>query len=82
MAPTQRKAIVGVMGPGACSETTLKLAGDLGTAIAEAGHLLLTGGRDKGVMDAACKGAKSAGGTTIGVLPTDDVGGVSGERHN
>lgn len=32
-------------------------------------------------MDAACKGAKSAGGTTIGVLPGNDSSELSGERY-
>ena len=39
--------------------------------IARRGWVVLTGGRDVGVMDAACEGAKRVGGSlTIGVLPT------------
>ncbi len=34
--------------------------------------VLLTGGRNVGVMDAASKGAHQAGGFTIGILPSDD----------
>lgn len=34
-------------------------------------------GRTRGVMDAACKGAKAAGGTTIGIIPGDSGEDVS-----
>ncbi|MEJ5203087.1 MAG: hypothetical protein WHV66_12730, partial [Anaerolineales bacterium] len=46
----------------------LKDAEELGRRIAQAGMILVCGGR-KGVMEAACRGAKSAGGLTIGILP-------------
>lgn len=45
-----RKAIVGVMGPDSQSEANSSTAFALGVAIAEAGYLLLTGGRNRGVM--------------------------------
>ncbi len=35
------------------------------------GHTLICGGLG-GVMEAACKGAKSAGGKTVGILPGHD----------
>lgn len=38
---------------------------------------MLTGGRASGVMEAAMKGAKAAGGTTIGILPSADGAGRS-----
>jgi uncharacterized protein (TIGR00725 family) len=44
----------------------------LGSAIADEGWIVLTGGRNRGVMDAASKGAKVAGGLTVGILPTND----------
>jgi uncharacterized protein (TIGR00725 family) len=44
----------------------------LGSALADEGWIVLTGGRNRGVMDAASKGAKAAGGLTIGILPTND----------
>lgn len=66
------KIIVGVMGPGeGAPEPVLTTAYDLGRHIALAGWVLLTGGRNVGVMDAACRGAKSAHGLTIGILPDD-----------
>jgi uncharacterized protein (TIGR00725 family) len=43
----------------------------VGRGIAEAGALLVCGGRT-GVMEAASRGAVEAGGTVIGVLPTTD----------
>jgi len=39
--------------------------------------VLLTGGRNVGVMDAASLGAKAANGLTIGILPTDDTSAMS-----
>lgn len=72
------KVVVGVMGPGNRASTeTLASAFELGRLIALEGWVLLTGGRDAGVMDAACKGAKEAGGLTIGMLPGSDVQGMS-----
>jgi uncharacterized protein (TIGR00725 family) len=43
-------------------------AEDVGRLLAERGCTVVTGGRGE-VMAAAARGAKSAGGTTIGVLP-------------
>uniref|UniRef100_A0A0G4FER2 Cytochrome n=1 Tax=Chromera velia CCMP2878 TaxID=1169474 RepID=A0A0G4FER2_9ALVE len=72
------KTIVGVMGPGeGATPEDLINAEELGKRIAAAGWLLLTGGRDEGVMDAAAKGAKAAGGETIGILPTKGPGSTS-----
>jgi uncharacterized protein (TIGR00725 family) len=70
--------IVGVMGPGAgASESDRAHAYQLGRVIAQEGWALLTGGRDEGVMDSASRGAKDAGGLTIGVLPSPDKAGLS-----
>ncbi|NEQ22960.1 MAG: TIGR00725 family protein [Microcoleus sp. SIO2G3] len=64
------RTIVGVMGPGeAATAIEQELAFALGSAIAAQGWVLLTGGRNAGVMDAACRGAQQAGGLTIGILP-------------
>ncbi len=73
-----KKTLIGVMGPGAnATETDLENAYKLGELIAQAGWVLLTGGRNAGVMDAASKGAKFANGLTIGILPTNDTSAVS-----
>lgn len=72
------KIVVGVMGPGAgASAIDLTNAYQLGELIAKAGWVLLTGGRNVGVMDAANKGAKAANGLTLGILPTRDTSAVS-----
>jgi uncharacterized protein (TIGR00725 family) len=61
MAPVQ----VAVIGSGAEHERRAEAVGRL---LAERGCTVVTGGRGE-VMEAAARGAKSAGGTTIGVLP-------------
>ncbi|MBD1923077.1 TIGR00725 family protein [Microcoleus sp. FACHB-831] len=72
------KIIMGVMGPGAnASETDLQNAYQLGQLIAQEGWVLLTGGRNAGVMDAANKGAKAANGLTVGILPNNDTNNIS-----
>lgn len=66
------------MGPGETATPAVReSAYDLGHRIAESGWLLLTGGRNVGVMDAACRGAKSAGGLSIGILPGESARGMS-----
>jgi len=73
-----RQKIVGVMGPGEqATASSQQLAYRLGALIAERGWILLTGGRSVGIMDAASRGAKQAGGLTLGILPTDDRTGAS-----
>lgn len=68
-----RKPIIGVMGPGdAATESETQLAYQLGQLIAQQGWVLLTGGRNCGVMDAANRGAKQSNGLTIGILPNAD----------
>ncbi|MEB3831000.1 TIGR00725 family protein [Phormidium sp. CCY1219] len=67
-----RKTIIGVMGPGnGATETDLQNAYQLGRLIAKNYWVLLTGGRNAGVMDAASNGAKDANGLTLGILPSD-----------
>jgi uncharacterized protein (TIGR00725 family) len=48
----------------------IRLAGRLGALLARAGFVVLTGGREVGVMAAATRGAKRVRGSlTVGVLP-------------
>lgn len=64
------KAIVGVMGPGeSATPDDNELAFELGRGIGKNGWVLLTGGRNFGVMEAALKGARDANGLTIAILP-------------
>jgi uncharacterized protein (TIGR00725 family) len=68
------------MGANEPGPSTLQAAGQLGRLAAEAGWVVLTGGRPAGVMEAASAGAKAVPGSlTIGVLPTGPEGPVS--RH-
>jgi uncharacterized protein (TIGR00725 family) len=59
---------VAVIGSGAENE---ERAEEVGRLLAEHGCTLVCGGRGE-VMAAAARGAKSAGGTTIGILPGED----------
>ena len=53
-------------------EDILKVAEEVGRLIAENGAILVCGGMG-GVMEAACRGAKSANGLTVGILPVADA---------
>ena len=64
--------IVAVIGSGDCTAEEAAAAEAVGRLLAEAGAVLVCGGRG-GVMAAACRGAKSAGGLTIGILPGVDA---------
>ena len=57
-----------VIGPG--DEPTVAAA-EVGRLLAEHGAVLVCGGRG-GAMEAACRGAKEAGGLTVGILPGSD----------
>ncbi len=73
-----RKIIIGVMGPGAnATPSDRDFAYELGLLIAHEGWVLLTGGRNVGVMHAASLGAKAANGLTIGILPTKNNNAIS-----
>ena len=58
-----------VIGSGAEHEANAEAVGRL---LAEQGCVVVTGGRAE-VMAAAARGAKSAGGTTIGILPGESL---------
>lgn len=61
-------AYVGVVGASEASPDAAAAAEAIGRGLAEAGALVVCGGRG-GVMAAACRGAQSAGGLTVGILP-------------
>lgn len=63
--------LIGVIGGGSCTAGIAELAEAVGEELARGGAALICGGRG-GVMEAACRGAKRAGGITIGVLPGRD----------
>ncbi len=63
--------IIAVIGEGNARPEIEVLAEQVGEELARRGHAVVCGGLG-GVMEAVCRGAKSAGGTTIGILPGDD----------
>ena len=65
------KKFVAVIGGSQPSSEEARLAEEVGRDLAKQGAILVCGGLG-GVMEAACKGAKSEGGTTIGILPGED----------
>jgi uncharacterized protein (TIGR00725 family) len=67
------KGQIGVIGGAVCSPELYEIACDVGREIATNGFALVCGGLG-GVMEAACQGAKKAGGITIGLLPTSNKG--------
>ncbi|MFQ5841637.1 MAG: TIGR00725 family protein [Thermodesulfobacteriota bacterium] len=60
--------LIGVIGASSCSAEIAKLAEAVGREIGKRGAVLICGGLG-GVMEFASKGAKEAGGLTIGILP-------------
>ena len=63
--------IIGVIGAGEPTPEIYSLAETVGEELGKRGVTLVCGGLG-GVMEAACRGAKKAGGNTIGVLPGND----------
>ncbi len=64
--------IIGVIGGEQATPEEEQLAYEVGREIGRRGHVLVCGGRG-GVMRAACRGAREAGGHTIGILPGEDA---------
>jgi len=77
MKSESRRKVVAVVGDAVVSAGSAKdvLAEEIGRALVDAGYRVMTGGLG-GVMESACRGAKSssryAEGDTIGVLPGHD----------
>lgn len=64
------QAYIAIIGPSDAPAQVLASAQEAGSWVARAGAVLVTGGLG-GAMEAACRGAQSAGGTTVGILPGD-----------
>ena len=60
--------IIAVIGDSSCSPEEAKLAESVGELLAQRGATIVCGGLG-GVMEAVCRGAKSKGGLTVGILP-------------
>ncbi len=65
------KKTISVIGGSKASDEELRLAEETGREIAARGAVLICGGMG-GVMEAACRGARQAEGTTVGILPGDN----------
>jgi len=63
-----KKKFIAVIGGSECSLQEAELAEKVGCELARQGAVLVCGGLG-GIMAAACKGASSEGGVTIGILP-------------
>lgn len=70
MNETINRPRIGVLGPNHCSEDEAQRGFEVGAEIARRGGVLLCGGLG-GMMEAAARGAKSADGLTVGMLPGD-----------
>ena len=65
---TEQKRFIAVIGGSQASKEEVKLAEEVGRELAKQGATLVCGGLG-GIMEAACRGAQSEGGVTIGILP-------------
>jgi len=61
-----------VIGDSACSAKEARQAETVGGLLAKRGATVVCGGLG-GVMEAVCRGAKSEGGLTVGILPGQDA---------
>ena len=68
MVTENKRKFIAVIGGGQCSSREAKLAEKVGRELAKQGATLVCGGLG-GIMAAACRGAQSEGGLTIGILP-------------
>ena len=66
----KRNKIIAVIGGSEPSPEEARLAEEVGYELARQGAIVVCGGLG-GVMEAACRGASSEGGVTIGILPGD-----------
>jgi uncharacterized protein (TIGR00725 family) len=64
-------AYVAVVGAGEVDARLAAVAEAVGRGLAEAGAIVLCGGRT-GVMEAVCRGCRAGGGTSVGILPGKD----------
>lgn len=70
-ADVARRVQVAVCGPSTADAATLAAAEEVGRLLAERAAAVVCGGYG-GVMEAAARGARTAGGTVVGILSGDD----------
>jgi uncharacterized protein (TIGR00725 family) len=66
-----RRRAIAVIGAGSCDSREAAAAYEIGRLVARRGAAVVTGGLS-GVMEAASRGARDAGGLVIGILPGVD----------
>ena len=66
------KDLIAVIGAGECDNEVYNQATELGQLLGKSDFNVICGGLG-GVMEAVCKGVKSVNGTTIGVLPGNEI---------
>ena len=71
MDPVRGATYVAVVGSAAATGDLYEKAREVGKLVAERGGIIVCGGLS-GVMEAAARGVKEAGGTSIGILPDED----------
>jgi len=67
----ERPVRISVIGGGRATPEEARVAEAVGRAVAEAGAVLICGGLG-GIMTAAARGCRAAGGLTVGILPGYD----------
>lgn len=75
-AMSRHSPLIAVCGAGDPVPETLRLAEAVGERLAQRGAIVVTGGLG-GVMEACSKGAKAAGGLTVGIVPGTETGRVN-----
>lgn len=63
--------IIAVIGDSSCPPEETKLAETVGEILAQRGAIVICGGLG-GVMEAACRGARSKNGMAVGILPGEN----------
>lgn len=77
-ARAERPYRISVIGAGRATDEEAELAREVGAGLARAGAVLICGGLG-GVMEAAARGARGAGGLTVGILPGTEADGANPE---
>lgn len=67
-----RKPVIAVIGTSEATPEQLRHAEEAGRLLAKAGAVVVNGGLG-GVMEAASRGAKRAGGLVVGIVPQDEA---------
>jgi uncharacterized protein (TIGR00725 family) len=69
----EKHTVVGIMGGSTCPKDLYEETRGMARRLAEAGATILCGG-GSGVMEAAARGAREAGGLTVGIMPGSSAG--------